>query len=296
MAVELSKIYPIHEIPHRFQINKDRILFPGTDRRFHANRCSWRDDKAALYYCEKANLKFEAFLPGNYLTRYSVQCPHCYKNEESCFHLYCSYCDEVLKGSIAKPSGKISDHVITIRHVYQQALAIKDCLERDTLESSNIFMSWKYIVKLAEWSERVRYSTQASVKQIHLDKVLKELNQLLERHRPPQALMMVRRSPAAPLLWKTLRLLWRPMHFRRQVPALASYTYSRPASWHHHTQSYALGPTGTHVSQTFLTVHRRGYVYTFKPGLASEAGLFHTEAVGEQHDAPPFGFHHVFRG
>ena len=204
MAVELSKIYPIHEIPHRFQINKDRILFPGTDRRFHANRCSWRDDKAALYYCEKAKLKFEAFLPGNYLTRYSVQCPHCCKNEESCFHLYCSYCDEVLKGSIAKPSGKISDHVITIRHVYQQALAIKDCLERDTLESSNIFMSWKYIVKLAEWSERVRYSTQASVKQIHLDKVLKELNQLLERHRPPQALMMVRRSPAAPLLWKTL--------------------------------------------------------------------------------------------
>ena len=43
-------------------------------------------------------------------------------------HLYCSYCDEILTGSIAGPGGEITDHLITIRHVFQEASALRDFL------------------------------------------------------------------------------------------------------------------------------------------------------------------------
>ena len=44
-----------------------------------------------------------------------VSCAKCFADGESVFHLHCSYCDEILTGSIAQPGGKVADHVITIR-------------------------------------------------------------------------------------------------------------------------------------------------------------------------------------
>ena len=74
----------------------------------------------------RAQLKFEAYLPERkFLTRYSVHCPSCTSGSESAVHLYCSYCDEILTGSIAGPGGKITDHLITIGHVDQEAIALR---------------------------------------------------------------------------------------------------------------------------------------------------------------------------
>ena len=46
-----------------------------------------------------------------------MSCPKCRAGGEPVFHLHCSYCDEILTGSIAQPGGKVADHVITIRCV-----------------------------------------------------------------------------------------------------------------------------------------------------------------------------------
>ena len=51
-----------------------------------------------------------------------VSCAKCFADGESVFHLHCSYCDEILTGSIAQPGGKVSDHVITIRFPFDTTL------------------------------------------------------------------------------------------------------------------------------------------------------------------------------
>ena len=183
MAVELSKINFCHEIKCSMKLEKTHLSFPESARQFQRSQCTWRGDKAKPCYCEKAELKFETSLPNrNYLTRFSVHCRSCYDEEVSAVHLYCAYCDEVLTGTIAGPGGKVSDHLITIRHVYQQALVLKESLESEEQSPTTLSQARHYIAKFEEWSNKVRYPLKTAVKQIHLEAVLGELRRLLARY------------------------------------------------------------------------------------------------------------------
>lgn len=182
MAVELSKINFIHSYNGSIKIEKTTVSFPESARQVKQSQCTWRDDKTNPCYCEKAILKFETYLPDrNYLARFSVQCPSCYDADTSAVHLYCAYCDEVLTGSIAGPGGKVSDHLVTIRHVYKQSLAIRNSLESERQDPSTLSQAADYCARLLEWSERVRYPIRTAVKRTHIDRVLDELHLLLDR-------------------------------------------------------------------------------------------------------------------
>jgi hypothetical protein len=186
VAVELSKINFSHEIKHNIKIEKSLVKFPETSRHFQRNQCTWRDSKSGPCYCEKAKLKFEASLPDrSYLTRFSVRCTCCYNDDESTMHLYCAYCDEVLTGTIAGPGGKVSDHLITIRHVYQQAQVLKGRLENGDQNMKLLAQARDYVSKFEEWSKRIRYPVKTTVQKSNIQEVLKDLQQILARLCPP---------------------------------------------------------------------------------------------------------------
>jgi hypothetical protein len=180
LAIELSRINISCGFKCSLQIDNTQVSFPESARQFQRSQCTWRDDRANPCYCEKARLKFEASLPDRgYLTRFSVQCLSCYNDKRSAVHLYCAYCDEVLTGSIAGPGGKVSDHLITIRHVYQQALVLKASLESGNCSSKTLSQAREYVAKLDDWSEKIRYPMRTNVKRIHLEEVLRALHQLI---------------------------------------------------------------------------------------------------------------------
>ena len=183
-AIELSKMNLSCEMQFKFRVDKDRIFFSENASRFKQDTCTWRDEKAFPCYCTESFLKFETSLPDRkYLTRFSVKCLKCYDGGVSAIHLHCAFCDEVLTGKIAGPGGKISDHLVTIRHVYKQALALKDSLESGSALSINLFLVRDYIIKLKEWSEQVRYTKQASVQKAHLDEVIRNFQRNIQRLR-----------------------------------------------------------------------------------------------------------------
>ena len=187
MALELSKINLIHNIQFKFSIDKDRIFFSDTACQSNQRQCTWRDEMAVPGYCAKVHLTFVTSLPyRRYLTRYSVWCPECYDSRLSAVHMYCAYCDEVLTGSIAAAGGKISDHLITVRHIYRQALALKDSMQIGSASSIGQSLAKDYITKLEQWSEKVRYPIRTAVKRIHFEQVLRELRQYLFGLCPPQ--------------------------------------------------------------------------------------------------------------
>jgi hypothetical protein len=177
IAVSLSKLILKHVHPSKFKFENERIFFLETARTIFTDTCTWRENKTCPCYCKKAQLKFEAYLPDRkFLTRYSVQCPSCYSSTESAVHLYCSYCDEILTGSIAGPGGKITDHLITIRHVYQEAVALRAFFEqRGIAREQDRIQAREYVAKLEEWSETIRYPMRNSVKRMHFEEVLKDL-------------------------------------------------------------------------------------------------------------------------
>ena len=183
IAVSLSKLILKHVHPSKFKFENERIFFLESARTIFADKCTWRDNKACPCYCRKAQLKFEAYLPDRkFLTRYSVNCPSCYSSSESAVHLYCSYCDEILTGSIAGPGGKITDHLITIRHVYQEAVALRSFFEqRGIAREQDRVQAREYVAKLEEWSETIRYPMRNAVKRIHFEEVLKDLHIQLSR-------------------------------------------------------------------------------------------------------------------
>jgi hypothetical protein len=182
VAAELSKINFSHEIKCSIKIEKLHVSFLESSRYFHRNQCTWRDNRAMPCYCAKAKLKFEASLPDRtYLTRFSVRCPSCYDKTETAVHLYCAYCDEVITGTIAVPGGKVSDHLITIRHIYQQAVVLKGCFESGALSAATLAQARDYVSKFDEWSNRIRYPTKSKLKHIHVDALLKQLQILLCR-------------------------------------------------------------------------------------------------------------------
>jgi hypothetical protein len=168
MAVEISKMsfsHAGHEMRQRLRFEKNRVIFTELGGASPTRKCTWRDDKMNPCYCENAELTFEAYLPDRkYLVRFSVQCASCYDKDVTAVHLYCAYCNEVLTGSIAGPGGKISDHLITIRHVYQQAVSFITILENGLPRQQDIALAKDYISKLEEWSGTIRYRMAGAIK------------------------------------------------------------------------------------------------------------------------------------
>jgi hypothetical protein len=194
IAVGLSKLILKHVHPSKFRFENEKISFLESARPMFAESCTWRENRNCPCYCREAQLKFEAYLPERkFLTRYSVHCPTCYSCNDSAVHLYCSYCDEILTGSIAGPGGKITDHLITIRHVYQEALALRTFFEqRGISREQDRLQAHEYVAKLEEWSETIRYPMRNSVKRAHFEEVLRDLRVLLSK---PVHTDMVRPGP-----------------------------------------------------------------------------------------------------
>jgi hypothetical protein len=189
MAVELSKMIFSNTTSifsnaasRTTRVDKSVVTFSNSAR--HIDRkCTWKENKSSPCYCKNADLKFEAHLPDRkYLTRYTVQCRECYGDVVCTTHLYCTYCDEVLTGSIAERGGKVRDHLITIRHVYQQALMAKRALEDRDARDQDFALARKYIKTLEQWSEKIRYQMRTSVKRIHFEEVLETLQRSMDRH------------------------------------------------------------------------------------------------------------------
>jgi hypothetical protein len=176
MAVEISKMNFSHNIQCKLRVEKNKIEFSAMARPMQTQKCTWKDAKINPCYCKNADLKFEAYLPDRkYLTRFSAQCTDCYDGATTAVHLYCAYCDEVLTGTIAGPGGKIGDHLITIRHVYQQAVTLNSDLENGAAHEQDILLAQEYVSKLEEWSERIRYPMRTTIKRIHFEEILGKL-------------------------------------------------------------------------------------------------------------------------
>ena len=185
MAVELSKMSFSVEPESKFRVENNKLVFVESSKRFQSEKCTWRDNRTEPFYCKDADLRFESQLPDRaYLTRFSVRCSTCYDEALSGVHLYCAYCDDVLTGSIAGPGGKITDHLITIRHVYQQTGILKAMIQKGTLSEDDITKAKEYASKLDEWSDRIRYPVRNSIRRIHFEELLGEIFQLLGEPRP----------------------------------------------------------------------------------------------------------------
>jgi hypothetical protein len=182
LALELSKLTSkqVHQSKVKFENNQ--IVFLESSKSLFTNACTWKDDKLWPRYCKKAEFKFEAYLPDRkYLTRYSVNCSTCYDDGDTAVHLYCSYCDEILTGSIAGPGGKITDHLITIRHVYQEAIALSTYFEQKGWSREQEYQPAKeYVKKLEEWSETIRYPKN-SLKKTDFEDVIRSLRAQLSK-------------------------------------------------------------------------------------------------------------------
>ena len=182
IAIDLSRISFKLQPHSTLQVAAKYVRFQETSRHFQRGECTWRDSKTKPCYCENSSLKFVACLPDrNYLTRFSVRCQSCYDADTSAVHLYCAYCDEVLTGSIAEPGGKVSDHLITTRHVYQQALAMRDSLEREDSDSKAISQGRDYLAKLEGWAGKIRFAARGNPRKAHLDDLMGRLRLKLGR-------------------------------------------------------------------------------------------------------------------
>jgi hypothetical protein len=173
LALELSKLNPKHMHESKVKFEDTQIVFPENSKNVFANACTWKDDKVCPHYCPKAEFRFESYLPDRkFLTRYSVKCSTCYDQDTIAVHLYCSHCDEILTGSIAGPGGKIADHLITIRHVYQEAVSLRSYLDKHGLPQGMVLnQAGEYLKILEEWSETVRYQRN-SIKRPVFEEVL----------------------------------------------------------------------------------------------------------------------------
>jgi hypothetical protein len=182
MAIELSKMIFSVELRCKFRIENEKLVFSESAKSFQAENCTWQSDRLCPSYCKDADLQFEAYLPDRkHLTRFTARCFTCYDETVSGIFLYCAYCDEVLTGSIAGPGGKITDHLITIRHVYQQARVLQGILEDGTPSDADLAKANEYVAKLEEWSDRIRYPVHNRLRRIHFEDLLRGFHQLLSK-------------------------------------------------------------------------------------------------------------------
>jgi hypothetical protein len=177
VALELSKLTSrqAQQSMLKFEDRKIYFLNPNRNLTFGPS-CTWKESKRWPCYCKLAEFSFEATLPERfYLTRYSVACSNCFKDQKPAFHLYCACCDEILTGSIAGPGGKVTDHVITIRHVVKEALALQAFYERNGVpDEEDAQRVSDYLCKLEQWSQTIRFPKNSMIKH-ELDAALDSL-------------------------------------------------------------------------------------------------------------------------
>jgi hypothetical protein len=103
--------------------------------------------------------------------------------------MYCSFCDEILKGSIAGPGGKITDHLVTIRHIYHEATALCNLLEKKATHlvsnhlddgkaeaDPDLQKAQEYASKLNQWNEIVRFPNKNVISKAHIEDLLIKMN------------------------------------------------------------------------------------------------------------------------
>jgi hypothetical protein len=143
------------------------------------NECRWTNPGHPIY-CSHIEFRFETNLPEReYLTRYRISCPRCDPSQKSSYQLYCSYCDEILGGSIAGPGGKIADHIVTIRHVVKEAIMQNDYLDMHGFHCAEEFKRTEvYVSKLTLWASKIRFKRNADERQ-DLERTLHSLKHKL---------------------------------------------------------------------------------------------------------------------
>lgn len=164
----------------KFEKNKIRFEDSTIGDSLKGMACCWTNEGHPIY-CANAEFRFKTCLPEReYLTRYSVFCNHCRPAGVQAFHLYCSYCDEILKGSIAGPGGKIADHIITIRHIVKEAsfqnqyFASKGRLPPDEYQQGVA-----YVAKLEQWASAIRFKRNFEDK-VEFQQVLRSIQQHIQ--------------------------------------------------------------------------------------------------------------------
>ena len=182
IALELFKITARQARQSKVKFEQNQIIFEDSKMReaVKGEMCCWANQGRPVY-CAEAEFRFETCLPDReYLTRYSVSCNKCRPGNSQAFHLYCSYCDEILTGSIAGPGGKIADHVVTIRHIVKEAVVQFQYLEKkDRLSSEEFQKAVAYVSKLEQWASTIRFKRNSEEKR-EFEHVLRSLQLQLQ--------------------------------------------------------------------------------------------------------------------
>lgn len=165
IALEFVKTTAKHACASKVNFEQKSIIFEDSDmsRSIKGNFCDWTIQGRPMY-CPEAAFQFEANLPDReFLTRFSVSCNRCRPASNHAFHLYCSYCDEILSGSIAGPGGKIADHVVKIRHIVKEAVVQQQYFERKKSQISleEFQKVLRYVSKLEQWAGAIRFKRQS---------------------------------------------------------------------------------------------------------------------------------------
>jgi hypothetical protein len=187
IASGLSKLIPKNVNSKTMHSEHGKILFmfprSALSNIADSDRCGWKDDRHSSSYCSNAHLIPHAHFPDRkFLTRYSVSCQACHSGEASAVHMYCAYCDKVLTGSMAEPGGKITDHLITIRHIYHEANALLQFLEEQGLASDDDrLQTTAYVSKLEAWCGTVRFPRRNTIRYTHFVDILRNLRLQLLR-------------------------------------------------------------------------------------------------------------------
>mmetsp|Transcript_64889 Transcript_64889/g.174187 ORF Transcript_64889/g.174187 Transcript_64889/m.174187 type:complete len:374 (-) Transcript_64889:963-2084(-) len=179
IACEMSRIVWNNTRSEEFSCKNEKVV--NTRSLVLVERCTWNEAGAQPAYCKSASLKYEANLPDReFLTRYSVSCVSCYPELESVVHLHCLYCKEVLTGAIANPGGKISDHLITIRHVYNTSLALRESLIRypSVTDTFDLALASLFLNLLKRWSEAIHVPSKSTITREGIARLCEEM----ERH------------------------------------------------------------------------------------------------------------------
>jgi len=177
IALELFKITSRKARESKVKFEQSKIIFEDSKIccTIKGPSCCWTNHGRPTY-CADAEFHFETCLPDReYLTRYSVCCNRCRPENPQAFHLYCSYCDEILTGSIAGPGGKIADHVVTIRHIVKEAAVQNQYFEtNDGMTAQEFHNGVAYVAKLEQWASTIRFKRNCEVKR-EFEQVLRNL-------------------------------------------------------------------------------------------------------------------------
>jgi len=189
LATNISKMSCCAPLPTRFTLQGNKLKFLPCAGITPVERCTWADKGACPRYCKNASLTFETLLPDRgFLARYSVRCVECYGPAESARQIFCSHCNEILAGHMASPGAKVSDHLVTIRHLFHEAEALASCLRRnahgeagDRDTDLDLDQIGRYLGELEEWSRTIRIPTKSAVKRGDFESLVRMMSMDLAR-------------------------------------------------------------------------------------------------------------------